>query len=359
MSSRPEKPEKHHKISASPKRVHFDDDYHKSPSLLSVSPLRSSHRPGSPYPKVTSLPASPSPASTYHHDHPPSDGEEPETRNHDSSFHSFPKFGSDPTFGQPIFTHYTGVPSTFQPLNVADQYQWQAPAYSTAPCYQYQENFVPQFQTYVVNPAMAYQNAGPAPTGIHFQPQVPDTTNGPQVHYYVPRHDGRGPGAQQINGAAIPLQQYPVAPQPVMQQPVMQPIMQPVMQPVMMTAGVQPSPAVPQPVFIQGQPQMMMPGNPNPVPGMHLPAGVHPEPALGVGLTAGEAAALNEQIAHDSNIDEPQDFKPADEDPSRMYRVRELDGAWTLRNRFTIDNLGDCRWYITDDGVFYAIRLPA
>ncbi|KAK0621316.1 hypothetical protein B0T17DRAFT_494270 [Bombardia bombarda] len=90
---------------------------------------------------------------------------------------------------------------------------------------------------------------------------------------------------------------------------------------------------------------------------MPMQPGVHPEPALGVGLTAGEVAVLNEQIAYDNKVDEPQDFLPSDPDPSRMYKVRELDGQWTLRNRFTIENLGDCRWYITDDGVFYAIRI--
>jgi hypothetical protein len=85
---------------------------------------------------------------------------------------------------------------------------------------------------------------------------------------------------------------------------------------------------------------------------------VYPEPALGVGRTIGEVTAEQMQFAHQSNLFEPQDFKPADDDPSRYYMVRELDGAWTQRNRFTIDNLGDCRWYLTDEGYFYAVRLP-
>jgi hypothetical protein len=55
---------------------------------------------------------------------------------------------------------------------------------------------------------------------------------------------------------------------------------------------------------------------------------------------------------------QPQDFKPADDDPTRFYWVRELDGNWTQRNRLTIDHLGDCRWYLADAGYFYAIRLP-
>ena len=93
------------------------------------------------------------------------------------------------------------------------------------------------------------------------------------------------------------------------------------------------------------------------IPGGGQPP-VHYEPASGIGLTESEMQALNEQIAYDNNVDEPQDFKPADDDPARLYWCRELDNAWTLRSRFTIDNLGDCRWYITDDGRFYSVRLP-
>lgn len=82
-----------------------------------------------------------------------------------------------------------------------------------------------------------------------------------------------------------------------------------------------------------------------------------PDPAFGIGLTSGEVAALNEEYAARSNVDAPQDFRPADPDPSRMYRVRELDGTWVLLSRATIER-GAFRWYITDEGVFYAVRLP-
>jgi hypothetical protein len=40
-----------------------------------------------------------------------------------------------------------------------------------------------------------------------------------------------------------------------------------------------------------------------------------------------------------------QDMKPADDDPFRMYWVREQDNTWSQRNRLTIDSgdIGDCR----------------
>lgn len=62
--------------------------------------------------------------------------------------------------------------------------------------------------------------------------------------------------------------------------------------------------------------------------------------------------------AQTNRMFEPQDFKPSDDDPSRFYYVRELDGNWTHRSRFSIDQAEDCRWYVTDEGWFYAVRLP-
>ncbi len=110
------------------------------------------------------------------------------------------------------------------------------------------------------------------------------------------------------------------------------------------------------PVMMGGQPPMMSAGpGPGPGPGFF---GIHPEPATGIGPTPGEAQAEQAEFAYTHGLHAPQDFKPADDDVSRMYYVRELDGNWTLRNRATIDGLGDCRWYITDVGVFYAVRLP-
>lgn len=83
----------------------------------------------------------------------------------------------------------------------------------------------------------------------------------------------------------------------------------------------------------------------------------HIPEVTGLGRTAGEEQLRQVKFAHSNRLYEPQDFKPADPDPSRYYYVRELDGNWTQRNRFTIDSM-DCRWYVTDEGWFYAVRLP-
>lgn len=78
---------------------------------------------------------------------------------------------------------------------------------------------------------------------------------------------------------------------------------------------------------------------------------------MGIGKTGSEIRIDQYHTAVNSGALEGQDISPADPDPSRMYYCRELDGEWTLRNRFGIDNLGDCRWYVMDGGVFYAVRL--
>jgi hypothetical protein len=129
---------------------------------------------------------------------------------------------------------------------------------------------------------------------------------------------------------------------------------------------------------ISHQPQPVLMSGAQPVPGLtvtpiqssmglglggtaqQLPPGgyVHPDPAMGIGRTGNEMLLDNIQFAHANNLSQPQDFKPADDDPSRHYYCRELDGVYTVRSRFSIDKLGDCRWYLTDDGVFYAVRLP-
>lgn len=93
--------------------------------------------------------------------------------------------------------------------------------------------------------------------------------------------------------------------------------------------------------------------------GVTLAGGCGPPPEItGIGRTAGETALEQCQFAYANGLFEPQDIKPADDDPSRYYPVREVDGNWTQRNRFTIDNLGDCRWYVTNEGYFYAVRMP-
>ena len=133
------------------------------------------------------------------------------------------------------------------------------------------------------------------------------------------------------------------------------------------------------PQSVNGQQTYMVGGQPMMAPGAHPQAGGMPggPPSMGgggvpvvagnsgnppeisgLGRTQGEETVRQLQFAHSNKLFEPQDFKPADDDPSRFYYVREVDGNWTQRNRFTIDHMGDCRWYVTDEGWFYAVRLP-
>ena len=85
------------------------------------------------------------------------------------------------------------------------------------------------------------------------------------------------------------------------------------------------------------------------------------QPSYGsLGQTGTEVLAQQMAYAQASNINDKQEMKPADDDPFRMYWVREHDNTWTQRNRITIDSgdIGDCRWYAMD-GQFYAVRLPS
>jgi hypothetical protein len=81
-------------------------------------------------------------------------------------------------------------------------------------------------------------------------------------------------------------------------------------------------------------------------------------PYATVGYTGSEMLMNNMNVAHSLELNKKQDMKPGDDDPLRMYWVREMDGTWTQRNRITIDSgdIGDCRWYALD-GQFYAVRL--
>lgn len=54
-----------------------------------------------------------------------------------------------------------------------------------------------------------YQNAGPPPSGVNFQPPVPDTTFGPIPHVYVPRFDGACASGPQVGA---PFLQFVHAP---------------------------------------------------------------------------------------------------------------------------------------------------
>ncbi|KAK2592514.1 hypothetical protein QQS21_009789 [Conoideocrella luteorostrata] len=236
----------------------------------------------------------------------------------------------------------------------------------------HQQHIIPG-PTYFGLPTMDYQNCVPPPTGVNFQPPVPDTTFGPIPHVYMPRFDG--PVQVGVPFSFVPSSLSPAA----------------VAQPAVGPMPVQNTYAVPQPSYVpvtHGQPVMFngqayvpaqgIPGQPmmaNPpmmaAPGMAaMPAG-QPVPMVpgnpnssnipdvsGLGKTQNEETLRQVEFAYNNRLFEPQDFKPADDDPSRFYYVREVDGNWTQRNRFTIDHMGDCRWYVTDEGWFYAVRLP-
>ncbi|ODA80443.1 hypothetical protein RJ55_03401 [Drechmeria coniospora] len=322
--------------------------------------------------------------------------------------------------------------------------------------------------------AMAnYANAGPPPSGVTFQPPVPDSTFGPMAHLYVPRFDAgphgplggvppqglglhvgppspprlvqlvpvaeiSGHAAQPAAGTAslsvlvpkttflngyqyyasafahlppapdrmearlfsIPRLLLPsrarakwhgfrmrgppcLAPCPrparvapscegawadrkfALQQPV--PAVVPVAQPGFVTQQfvpaqlpLQPSlqPPHPQPpVMMSGQAFVAVPASqvapPSFVGASTLGMGAE---VNGVGLTQQEESLRQIQFAHNNKLFEPQDFKPGDDDANRFYYVRELDGNWTQRSRYSIDQMA-CRWYVTDEGWFYAVRL--
>ncbi|OTA93313.1 hypothetical protein M434DRAFT_31085 [Hypoxylon sp. CO27-5] len=118
--------------------------------------------------------------------------------------------------------------------------------------------------------------------------------------------------------------------------------------------------AAPAPVAVQpgafpamvGQPQVLGAAN---MPGA-WPAAAAPD-VMGIGKTSTEIQMEQYHTALNTKALEGQDIAPADPDPSRMYYCRELDGEWTLRNRYGIDNMGDCRWYVMPGGVFYAVRI--
>ncbi|PNP45031.1 hypothetical protein TGAMA5MH_03446 [Trichoderma gamsii] len=248
-----------------------------------------------------------------------------------------------------------------------------------------------------------YQNAAPMPHGVNFQPPVPDTTFGPIPHVYVPHFDGGFmPAAVQVGLPSVQFVSAPAACSTTVVMPktfyyynngftyyASRPAAQ------MLPLDVQPTVAgipvaqssyvvaqqpavVPQP-FVGQQPVMIggQPAAAAAIPVHQMPAAV---PALGLsgvggmpvftgnggqipdvsglGRTPGEETVRQHQFAHANKLFEPQEFKPSDDDPSRFYYVREVDGNWTQRNRFTIDHLGDCRWYVTDEGWFYAVRMP-
>ncbi|CAN8096994.1 unnamed protein product [Discula destructiva] len=206
--------------------------------------------------------------------------------------------------------------------------------------------------------------------GLNFQPQVPDTSMGPMLHQHIPPGAGGQVYVVPIglvpHGASGPLRAgittVPMQPIPVMST-------QPLPGQPMHMGGVGPMSA--------GQPPMMVPmagggmggGMGGGVPGIPvlLNGGAGPPGVPGTYPTNiqyggnGNMVQNNPPLPmYDPKLNEPQDFKPADEDPARMYMVRQLDQQFVPMSRATIDSFGDgARWYVTDDGVFYAVRLDA
>ncbi|KAI1646327.1 uncharacterized protein F4817DRAFT_316824 [Daldinia loculata] len=223
------------------------------------------------------------------------------------------------------------------------------------------------------NPVMAYTTGSMPNQGQHFQPPVPDTTYGPIPHTYHPRFDNKPAPGQYV---MIEGQLYVVASGPpgppggaqVQYVPMQQQPQSGAGAPIVIQQGSQ------QPIFVQGQPGFPaapMTAQPAAFPAMMAPLGtpvviggppdvIAPGSApdvMGIGKTATEIQMEQYHTALNTGALEGQDIAPADPDPSRMYYCRELDGAWTLRNRFCIDNMGDCRWYVKPGGIFYAVRL--
>lgn len=163
--------------------------------------------------------------------------------------------------------------------------------------------------------------------------------------------------SSQTHGGVIPVQAQGgtvlTAPATAAFTPIV--VQQPAGQPVMM-AGGQPQHVVQQPVMVNGVPHVVA-GNATSFQAQPAMLPVHNDPVLGIGQTGAEIMTEQMKFAHENGLFDAQDFKPKDDDPSRYYMVRELDGTWTQRNRFTIDSL-NCRWYLADQGYFYAVRVP-
>lgn len=98
--------------------------------------------------------------------------------------------GTTPQLGQNHVYHHVVAPAANSYPFPAQQQQQQPFVQHAAVSYAGQQPHPIVFVN--KDGTMSYQNAGPPPAGLHFQPQTPDTTYGPMVHHYVPRHDGGG-----------------------------------------------------------------------------------------------------------------------------------------------------------------------
>ncbi|UNI21355.1 hypothetical protein JDV02_007351 [Purpureocillium takamizusanense] len=245
--------------------------------------------------------------------------------------------------------------------------------YNGQPIHVHQQQ-VPGTTTTMSIPYVAATGPVPPTEGLNYQPPVPDNSNGPMQHVYVPRYDA-APGMMGGGGPAYAVHVQPGAhPQHV---PGTVPVGQPgyVVYQGVPHQLVAPFPAgqpqLPgQPVMINGQSYYPITAGPA---GQPMPTVMQAAPAVapaaliagapvpnevpGLGRTPQEEVLHQVQFAYNNKLFEPQDMKPGDDDPSRFYWVREIDGNWTQRSRYSIDQI-PCRWYVTDEGWFYAVRLP-
>jgi len=200
MSSHPDK-DRHHKTSASAKRVHFD-------SFQNSSSTPPSSRPATPHRKSSQSESSPKRQLRDEKNQPKSTQEESTKEN----LTSFPPYPFSTGHHHPTFTHYAGgllQPGSFGPQSFPGNFggsgSGQVPVVFPN-CQKYPAQ-VPLNETHpFVYPVMAYANSAPANTGVNFQPQVPDTSRGPETHYYVPRHD---PPLPFMHVGQLPLQSMP------------------------------------------------------------------------------------------------------------------------------------------------------
>ncbi|KAI1144092.1 hypothetical protein F5Y05DRAFT_418223 [Hypoxylon sp. FL0543] len=195
--------------------------------------------------------------------------------------------------------------------------------------------------------------AGSVPSAVQAIPCYVAQQASPQPVYYLVNASLIRTLGEVAAGAANPIVVQQGAQQPVFVQA--QPGVPGIAQPA--PAAVQPAPVAAQPGAFPpmvGQPQAQVFGV-HGMPGAY-PAGAAPD-VMGIGKTGLEVQIENFHTAQNTKAFEGQDIAPADPDVSRMYYCRELDGAWTLRNRYSIDKMGDWRWYVMPGGIFYAIRL--
>lgn len=191
--------------------AHPDKDNFKSPKRVSFQGLEKDVQP---------LPLKSALRKRHSFVQEESPAHEEQTTSSPEHYPAFPPADSGvSTSSQNLFTHHTGpegiqsdpkaaqyhpsfIPaSPFQPRQLQP---WQL-GYNqqTAQC----QTVIPYLPTtYQVN--MSQYALAPANTGVHFQPQVGDTSTGPELHYYTPRHDGQ-------LGLQVPVQQatqYMVSP---------------------------------------------------------------------------------------------------------------------------------------------------